>query len=252
MVQRVRGERRIDLAKAVLRDLVSTRLPAGAPVAVRVLGDRTDVCGTRLVVPLGPLDAAAVIAGVDTIAVDQEADTPLAAALRAVPDDLSGSEGTRIVLLITDSEEVWPHPDLCGADPGDAIRDLRRRGIDARLNIVGMQVGARKAKAQLRRWARLGNGTYFEARDAEELGRSIRTAVSAPFRVLDQAGNEVASGTVDGGPVPLPPGTYSIVVLTDPVVRFDGIEVGPGQPISLALPTPEPDASPAPVPSGAP
>jgi hypothetical protein len=252
MLKAIKGKPRIDLAKTVLADLVSNRLPPGAPVAVRVLGDQADVCGTRLVVPLAPLDPAAVIDQVNAIDVVQEADTPLGAALRAVPEDLSGSTGTRIVLLITDSEEIWPNPDLCGDDPAAAIRDLRRRGIDARLNIVGLQVDAKKATAQLRKWARLGNGSFFGAKDAEQLGRSIRTAVSAPFRILDAAGNEVASGTVDGDGVPVKPGVYSVVVLTDPVARFDGIEIKPGEGEALTLPEPAPEPSLEPLPTAAP
>jgi len=252
MLKELRGERRIDLAKTVLADLVMNRLPAGAPVAVRVLGEAEDVCGTRLIVPLGPLDADAVVRAVNGIDVVQEADTPLGAALRAVPEDLAGSNGTRIVLLITDSEEVWPDPDLCGDNPAAAVRDLRRRGIDARLNIVGLQVDAKKATAQLRRWARLGNGSFFSAKDAEQLGSSIRTAVSAPFRILDGAGNEIASGTVDGAGVPVKPGVYSVVVLTDPVVRFEGIEVEPGEGAALRLPDASPPPSLEPLPEPAP
>ena len=221
-------------------------------MAVRVLGDQNDVCGTRLVVPLGPLDPPTVVSRVNAIDVVQEADTPLGQALRAVPDDLAGSTGTRIVLLITDSEEVWPNPDLCGEDPAAAIRDLRRRGIDARLNIVGLQVDAKKATQQLRKWARLGNGSFFAAKDGDQLERLIRTAVSAPFRILDPAGNEVASGTVDGTGVPVPPGTYSVVVLTDPVVRFDGIVIEPGKDAALQLPEPAPAPSLEPLPAGAP
>ncbi len=252
MLKAIKGQPRIVLAKRVLTDLVTNQLPAGAPLAVRVLGDADDVCGTNLVAPLAPLDAASVVARVEAVDVVQEADTPLGQALRAVPDDLAGSTGTRIVLLITDSEEVWPHPDLCGEDPAAAIRDLRRRGIDARLNIVGLQVDAKKATQQLRRWARLGNGSFFAARDAEQLGRSIRTAVSAPFRILDAAGNEVASGTVGGTGVPVPPGTYAVVVLTDPVARFDAIEVGPGDSETLQLPDPTPPPSLEPLPDAAP
>jgi hypothetical protein len=240
MLDRLRGQRRIDLAKEVLEDLVRNRLPVGAPVAVRVLGDGTDVCGTRLVLPLGPLDPEAAIAGVEGVAVVRESDTAIGAALRSVPDDLAGTTGTRIVLLVTDSEEVWPHPDLCGDDPAAAIRELRRRGIDARVNIVGLAVDARRATRQMRSWARLGNGSFFPARDARQLGESIRTAVSAPFRVLDAAGNEVASGTVGGAGVPLPPGTYSVVVLSDPVTRFDGVVMEPDGSVRLVLePPPE-------------
>ncbi|MFN8620889.1 MAG: VWA domain-containing protein [Chloroflexota bacterium] len=254
MLKEIKGERRIDLAKQVLADLVTNRLPAGAPVAVRILGDVTgkDVCGTSLIVPLRPLDPASVVAKVTGIDVIQATDTPLGQALRAVPDDLAGSAGTRIVLLITDSEEVWPNPDLCGEDPAAAVKALRGRGIDARLNIVGLQVASKKASKQLKGWARAGNGSYFTAKDADTLGRSIRTAVSAPFRILDQNGNEVASGTVDGDPVAVKPGTYSVVVLSDPVQRFDGVDIKPGGSASLQLPDAPPAPSLEPLPSTGP
>ena len=141
--------------------------------------------------------------------------------------------------MITDSQEVWPHPDLCGMDPAAAIRNLRRHGVDARLNIVGFGLTSRKAKTQLRRWARLGNGSYFDARGSDDLARAIRSAVGAPFRIEDQAGNEIASGTVGGSPVPVPPGTWNVVVLSDPVVRFEDVVVEPEGSVKLTMPIPE-------------
>jgi hypothetical protein len=253
MLDRFGGQRRIDIAKGVLADLVERRIPVGAPVAVRILGDREDPCGTSLLVPLGPLDPAAVRARVSRIQVVQEADTPLGAAIASVPADLGGSAGTKIVLLITDSEEIWPHPDLCGKDPAAAIRDLRRRGIDARLNIVGMAVSKRKAQQQMRRWARSGNGGYFDASGQDELARALERAVSAPFRVYDEAGNEVAGGTVGGDPVSLPPGRYSVVVLSEPPARFDAVVMLPKGSVTLTLPVPQervPAEGPAPTPGG--
>jgi Ca-activated chloride channel family protein len=239
MLQRTGGQSRIDLAKSVLRDIVRERLPLGAPVALRVLGSAGDPCGTRLAIPLGPLDPDRVIRLVDGVAVEQAADTPLGAAVRSVPEDLEGSPGTKIVVLITDSEERWPHPDLCGVDPGKAIADLRRHGIDARVNIVGLAVKDKRAKNQMRTWAHAGNGGYFDAKGGPELARAIERAVSAPFRVYDAAGNEVAGGTVGGDSVPLPPGTYSVVVLADPPARFDDVRIEPGRPVRLTLPVPE-------------
>jgi hypothetical protein len=253
MLDSAGGQRRIDMARSVLMDLVETRIPAGTPVALRVLGDRDRPCGTQLTVPLAPLDPARIRARVEGLQVDEAADTPIGAAIASVPGDLAGSAGTKIVLLITDSEEIWPHPDLCGVDPADAIRDLRRHGVDARLNIVGMAVSDRRAKGQMRAWARSGGGGYFDASGRDELAKAIERAVSAPFRVLDDAGNEVAAGTVLGDAVPLPPGRYSVVVLADPVARFDAVEIGPGDAVSLTLPVPEvrvpsegPAATPAP------
>ena len=114
--------RRIDAAKKVLDDLLRSGLPKGAPVALRVLGSRTDVCGTDLVVPLGPLDPASMTQLVDGINVVQQTDTPIAAAINAVPATSSPSTGTKTLVLITDSQEIWPNRDLCGKDPAVAIR----------------------------------------------------------------------------------------------------------------------------------
>jgi len=237
MLDRFGGRSRIDSAKQVLTDLVTDQLPAGAPVALRVLGSRADVCGTRVAVPFGPLDADAVTRLVDKLEVDRAADTAIGAAFDAVRGDLAGATGARIVLLITDSKEIWPHPDLCGRDPLDAIRDLKRQGIDARINIVGMTVDDKKARRRMAKWAKLGGGAYFDARDRKQLDEAIRTAVSAPYQVFDQAGKLVGSGTVGGTEVKLPPGTYRVVVSSEPPVTYEGIVVEPDASVRVTLPS---------------
>ena len=109
----------------------------------------------------------------------QETDTPIGAALREVPGDLAGSSGTHVLVLITDGEET------CGGDPAAAIRALKAKGIDARVNIVGFGLSDKRLKKSMQGWARLGNGGYFDARDSAQLARAVADAVSAPFRVLD-------------------------------------------------------------------
>jgi hypothetical protein len=224
---------RIELAKAALFDLVRDRLPAGIPVALRVFGDRQGPCATRLVVPLGPLDPEALTDLVDPIRVDQQADTPIGRALRAVPEDLAGEATLRLVVLITDSEERWPHRDLCGVNPERALRDLRAAGIDARVNVVGLAVKDRRARAQLVRWSRLGGGGYFDARDPEQFERAVLAAASAPFEVVNDRGEVVGQGMVGGAAVTVPPGTYVVVVLSEPEVRFDAVAVASGDAVVL-------------------
>ncbi len=88
-----------------------------------------------------------------------------------------------------------------------------------------MAVDDKNARRQMSRWAKLGGGSYFDARNAKQLGEPIRAAVSAPFEVFDASGASVATGTVGGAAVKVPPGTYRVVVLSDPEVSFDGIVV---------------------------
>ena len=67
----------------------------------------------------------------------------------------------------------------------------------------------------------------------KQLGDAIRAAVSAPFEVFDASGASVATGTVGGAAVKLPPGTYRVVVLSDPEVivrRHRGRVRGLGHP----------------------
>ena len=247
MLDRFGGETRITIAKKVLADLVTNQLPAGAPIALRVLGDQADPCSTRLAVPFGPLDAESMTALVNKLKVVRAADTPIGAALEAVPSDLQTASGTKIVLLITDSKEIWPNKDLCGKDPETVIRKLKKLGIDARINIVGLAVDDKQARRQMTRWAKLGGGAYFDARNPKQLGDAIRAAVSAPFEVFDASGASVAKGTVGGPAVKVPPGTYRVVVLSDPEVSFDGIVITSEGSVTLTLPSAgEPDGGPDP------
>jgi hypothetical protein len=235
MRTRIGRRSRIEVAKGVLGRLVTDVLPPGVPVAVRVLGDRSSPCATRLAVPLGPLDPVTVTRRVTAIRVDQEADTPIGRALRAVAADLAGPARSRMVILITDSEETWPHRDLCGLDPEVALRELRASGIDARVNVVGLAVEDRDARRQLQRWARVGGGAYFDARDPEQLEAAIFAAAGAPYRVEDASGAVVATGTVGGPPVRVAPGTYRVVVQADPEIRFDQVVVGEGASVRLSV-----------------
>ena len=133
--------------------------------------------------------------------------TPIGAALESIASDLHGAAGAKIVVLVTDGEET------CGSDPAAALRVLASQGIDVRVNIVGFAVADEALKAQFREWAHLGNGQYFDAAGSADLGQAVAAAVQPPFRILDAAGNEMGGGLVDGDPVEVPPGTYTVEVL---------------------------------------
>jgi hypothetical protein len=77
----------------------------------------------------------------------------------------------------------------------------------------------------MREWARLGNGDFFRADDAQSLGTAVGRALSAPFVVHDSDGEQVATGTVNGDPVELPPGTYEVIVETEPRLVIPGVVV---------------------------
>ncbi len=231
MLDRFGGRRRIDVAKSVLDKLVTQDLPAGAPVALRVFRQKARSCETQLAVPLGPLDPDAMTATIDRLTVQRSVNTPLAAAIHQVSSDLAGATGPRIVVVVSDGLEN------CGGDPAKAVRQLRAKGIDITLNVVGLSLNDRKIRRSISRLAKLGGGTYFDARDQSSLEAGIRAAVSPPFEIYDAAGALVGSGTVDGVAVSLPPGTYRVVVLSEPQQTFDGVVVSEGGSTSLSLGT---------------
>jgi hypothetical protein len=57
--------------------------------------------------------------------------------------------------------------------------------------------------------------------------------------VLDTAGVEVATGVVGGDPVSVPPGTYTVEVLTDPVRVLEEVVIQPGVSRRLELAAPD-------------
>jgi hypothetical protein len=188
-------------------------------------------CATELAVPLGPLDPEALATHIEGLDLLRTVKTPLAKAIRAVADDLEGVTGPRIVIVVSDGAES------CGGDPAREVRRLRAEGVDVTLNVVGLALKDAKVRRAIRRLAALGGGSYFDARDPAEVAAAIRTAVSAPFQVFDQAGTLVARGTVGGGAVELPPGTYRVVVLTDPQMTYEGIVIETEGAVTVTLPS---------------
>jgi hypothetical protein len=223
MLQRMEGERRINVAKEVLTGAVRELIPAGTPVALRVFGHREpDACRTDLEIPLAPLDADAAAATIDGIQAMNLARTPIADSLAAVEADLGGAPDGAVVVLVTDGEET------CDGNPEAVITSLRDRGIQVSLNIVGFAIDDAELAAQFEAWAELGGGRYFAANDPGDLSDAIEVALRVSFTVYDQGGNEVAVGEVGGDPVELEQGVYRVVVNTAEPRVFEPVEV-PGE-----------------------
>jgi hypothetical protein len=229
MLQPLGDQLRIDVAKAALTDLVTTTLPAGTPLALRVFGTEPDSCETTLAVPFAPLDPEAVSQQIAAIQAVNLVRTPIGAALEQVASDLADAGEPRIVVLVTDGEET------CGGDPAAAIRELVDQGIDVHVNIVGFALDDDALRSQFQEWAAIGRGRYIDAGNAGELRSAIAEAVQPPFRVIDQSGAVVVQGVVGGEPVSVPAGTYRVEVLTEPIFVFEEVVVSPGGEVRLVV-----------------
>ena len=229
MLRRLDGRRRIDVAKSVLKELVTDVLPAEVPVALRVFGDTPKSCETELAVPLGPLEAKAMSARVEKLDVLRSARTPLAKAIARVADDLAGVTGPRLVVVLSDGQES------CGGNPTKAVEQLVSTGVDVRVNLVGLSLQDRKLRRFMQRLASRGHGNYFEAQDPAELRSAMALALSATYDVVGASGEVVATGTLGGDAVELDPGTYDVVVQIEPEVRFEGVPIRAGGELELTM-----------------
>jgi hypothetical protein len=219
MLKRIDGKTRIDIAQAVLSDLVTDTIPAETPLALRAFGHRkAKSCQTDLEIALAPLDPAAVSKTIDGIVPKSLARTPIGDSLLAVEADLAAHDGPKLIVLLTDGEET------CGGDPGEAIRTLEENGLDVRMNIVGFAIDDLTLTADFESWAKEGGGVYLSAKDEQELGSAMLAALSPKFQVIDAAGETVAEGTAGGDRIELAAGSYTVKVLTSPV-RTEEIEV---------------------------
>ncbi|MGI8485123.1 MAG: VWA domain-containing protein, partial [Thermomicrobiales bacterium] len=232
MLQGLENSTRADIAKQSLTQLVMQTIPPGTTVSLRTFGDTPDSCETRLVVPAGPLDPAAMSSTIQDVPIVDLVRTPIGASLQQVSADLGTGAGPKIVVLVTDGEET------CGGDPEAAIRALIATGIDVHVNIVGFALDDAQLKATFANWAQLGNGRYIDAGNAAELDAAVSAAVLPTFRVVDAQGMIVASGQVGGDPITVPAGTYTVVVASNPGQQFTSVTISPEQTTTLDLQAP--------------
>ncbi|MEZ5299700.1 MAG: VWA domain-containing protein [Verrucomicrobiales bacterium] len=222
MLKREAGKRRIDIAKSVLDELAREHLADDCHFALRVFGHKEpNKCRTDLEIPLGKLDRAAAVKRIASIEAMNLAKTPIADSLAQVPSDLSGAKGPKTIVLITDGEET------CDGDPAKVIAGLRADGLDIQVSIVGFAIDDADLKSDFEQWAELGGGSYFDARSAEELAKSIRSVISGPYRVLDQDGNVAATGVIGGAPVVLPAGTYRLETVGGTPLVIEDVAIKP-------------------------
>lgn len=229
MLKRMGGQRRIEIAKAAIANVVENVLPEGMPLALRVYGHKeAGSCRTDLEQKLAPLNKASLLAKLDSVNAINLAKTPIADSLAQVGNDMADAKGRRWVILLTDGEET------CGGDPTAVLEKLAADGVDVRLNIVGFAIDDEALKAEFGEWARLGGGSYFDAGEAQALNQAMEQSLQIPFRVINQAGEQVAAGVLDGDPIELPPGSYMVELDTEPVQRFRDVKLAPGDALELA------------------
>ncbi len=169
---RMGGEEKIVVARRVLGELVAG-LPAGTEAALVAYGHRRegDCADVETVVPLGPLDRAALTAAIQGL--NPKGKTPITAAAEQAIALVRGRGAPATVVLVSDGLET------CNADPCAAVRAARESGVDFVLHVVGFGVEEGDV-SQLECTAQAGGGLYFAAADAGALAAALGRAVEAP------------------------------------------------------------------------
>lgn len=180
---------KIEAAKQAL-DTVIDDLPGEAQVGMRVYGATISTgkgacTDSQQVVEPGTENRDELHSAIDDY--KPLGETPIGYALQEAAKDL-GSEGKRTIVLVSDGEST------CNPEPCKVARKLSKDGIDLRIDVVGLSVDA-KARKQLSCIAEEGNGTYYDADDAESLTRSIDTVSTRAFRPFDLTGKRVRGGS---------------------------------------------------------
>jgi len=203
--------------------------PQAGPLATSDPRLRTD---SELVVPIAPLSGAQrdkVLKWIDWT--QPRGMTPLVySLLQAKGDFAAGQRAPKTVVLVSDGEET------CGGKLEDVATAYRAAGIEIVIHVVGFDVQGTAAQNQLEQIARLGQGKYYGARNAEELTEALESAIEATgYLVHDEGGaKEAGQGLINGDPVPLKPGKYRVSVLGTRIEPL-AVELAAGQELELQI-----------------
>jgi Ca-activated chloride channel family protein len=252
----IKGEPKIGIAKRVLIDLVdSLKERKDLAIGIRVYGhqfhrDKKNCQDTKLEIPFGPPNPASARDLMKRI--NAQGQTPIAYSLLEAKKDFDlAAKRKRTIILITDGLES------CDGDPCKVAKQLAASGVDAKLHVVGFDLGPAEM-AKLKCLVVPSGGLLLAARDAAQLkkalGEVIKTAlggllkitalreskvIRAAFEAYPSGGKErlvydrTVTKATDVG-TELPPGVYDIKVIdeeieTRPTVALTGIKIEAGK-----------------------
>ena len=181
------GQTKIAAARQALRTVID-RLPASAPVGLRVYGaevfakSEPGACtDSQRVVDINAFNKSELRAAIGQYRPYGE--TPIGYSLARAAEDL-GDEGPRTIVLVSDGEATCPPP------PCEVAKSIAEQGIDIKIDVVGLDVSA-QARRQLACIADRGRGTYYDADNADDLVSALDKLSSRAFRPFRLVGERV-------------------------------------------------------------
>lgn len=162
---RLNGEVKMDIARAVVRELAvawGDRIDLGlVTYGHRRQGDCTDI---ETLAVSGETSTAALLAAVDGIS--PKGKTPLGGALERAANDLRSEQRQAVVTVISDGHET------CGADPCAIAARLRADGMDFVAHVIGFDT-TEEENRELRCIASATGGVFARASTRAELVEAL-------------------------------------------------------------------------------
>lgn len=174
------GVSRMSAARVMLEEQLA-RLDRRIPVGLAAYGNRLPGCGSqRLYNPIAIGNRERVNHQASSMVAAGA--TPIANTLRLIGTAIAPVHPGLLVVLLSDGAES------CGGNPALEAASLRARGVDIRINVIGLAVDADTA-VQLGDVARQGGGRYFHVRNHTEFEAAIRgsTEIDVPAIVSPPA-----------------------------------------------------------------
>lgn len=223
----VGGTPKIEVAKSVMADLVGSAV-GKMNVALVAYGHRSEgACDDiEVLSDFGATDAAGLKGMIDGIT--PRGKTPISAALERASELFKDNDALNTVVLVSDGVET------CQADPCAVAEKLAARGVNTRVHVVGLDIGAQD-RDKLQCIADRGHGKYFDAGDANGL-KAAMTAVTLEMDLAALAA-EIPKPAAPVEPAAPPPPVVPewVEIFRD---DFDGTELGPHWTVA----NPDPDA----------
>ncbi|MGD9367518.1 MAG: VWA domain-containing protein, partial [Desulfobacteraceae bacterium] len=182
------GKAKIDIAKAVMADLI-TQIPKTFHTGLMVYGHRRkgDCADIEMVQTLGPHNPSAMTAKIR--ALSPKGKTPLSAAVKQAAQALRHTEERATVVLVSDGLET------CDVDPCQLAAELAMSGVDFTVHVIGFDI-SKEDQGRLRCLADKTGGLFLAADNAG----SLRDAL---FKTVDKVKEPPA-------PVVAVPGTATL------------------------------------------
>ncbi len=160
----VDGKTKIELAKEAMSGLVRD-FPAGTDIGLISYGHRKegDCSDIETLASLGS-SKDSVISAVQSI--NPKGKTPLTKSIQIAAEQLKNRDAPTSIVVISDGKES------CNADPCEAVKAVRKAGVNVKVHVIGFDVKGDEAK-QLQCIASNGGGKYFAANNAGELAKGF-------------------------------------------------------------------------------